>query len=446
MTSLMSSARNDIVPISPLLRVLCLSDSDTRMKWTVAVAKAIESSAVRAPGASATARTGVEVEVASIEDGALPSPRQVEENALVGAHRTVSVDDFDVLLAESFDVIVVNTVGSRLHLLTDGLRRRGEDERRPIVITGYAGVVYEKHVEGALWRSSADIVACNSTSDLERFRRLYARLGLDPDVLVGAGYAVSAETDGGSVTPLRSGGISTITFAVQPDVPRTLVERRYLLERLAGYARTHPERSIVVKLRARPDEATTHHERHHYQAVFERYVVDRPPNLSFEYGMMADVLRRTDLLVTVSSTAAMEAIAAGRRAAIVSDLGVREDLGNHFFAESGLLRSIDELMVDDLPEVDPAWLEANGLGRNDSISNVIDRLARLLAEGPGPVPEAFYSVSRTPYEVARMERLVGPSSVVADASRRSALKHLARRVVDGPLRSAHHRLERWIAS
>ena len=241
MTSLVSTDRDDVVPMSSLLRVLCLSDSDTRMKWTVAVAKAIESGAVMVPGAPATAPTGVEVEVASIEDGALPSLRQLEENALVGAHRTVSVGDFDALLSESFDVIVVNTVGSRLYLLTEGLRRRRTPGRRPIVITGYAGVVYEKHVEGALWRSSADIVACNSTADLARFRRLYAKLGLNPDVLVGAGYAVSAETEGGAVTPLRSGGISTVTFAVQPDVPRSLVERRYLLERLAGYARHTPD-------------------------------------------------------------------------------------------------------------------------------------------------------------------------------------------------------------
>jgi hypothetical protein len=416
------------------------------MKWTMRVADAL-----RRTLAPSSIDDSVLVDVASIEGGAVPSQRQLDENAVIGAHRTVPLDALSDLIAEEFDVIICNTVGSRLWQLTELIRARdrsvgtnGALRRRPVVVTGYAGVVYEKHTEGALWRASADVVCCNSLDDFLRFERLYRSLGLDSSVLVRSGLAVADAGWSAASRELRTGAAQTLTFAVQPDVPKALRERRYLLERLVSLARSDPKRNVIVKLRSRPDEHTTHRERHHYQELFERYFVDRPPNLSFEYGLMSEVLERTDVLVTVSSTAALEAIAAGRRAAILTDVGVREGLGNHFFADSGLLRSIDELAAGDIPDVDVAWLERNGFAPEDSLDNVVCRVRELLESGPGPVPSAFYSTLRTPHLLEHLA-LASPPSASADGRRRSNWARVGlARLVRGPIRRAYRRFDRWV--
>ncbi|WP_444547752.1 DUF6716 putative glycosyltransferase, partial [Streptomyces fradiae] len=72
------------------------------------------------------------------------------------------------------------------------------------------------------------------------------------------------------------------------------------------------------------------------------------------YGNMGRVLDVTDLLVTVSSTAALEALHRGVPTAVLTDLGVREALGNHHFIGSGLLTSWDRLDAGDEPVPDPA--------------------------------------------------------------------------------------------
>ena len=74
----------------------------------------------------------------------------------------------------------------------------------------------------------------------------------------------------------------------------------------------------------------------------------RPPNFSIDYTPISDRLDDLDLMLTVSSTAALEAVGAGVRTAFIADLDVREQLGNHIFLSSGLLRTFDQLEIDDV--------------------------------------------------------------------------------------------------
>ena len=76
---------------------------------------------------------------------------------------------------------------------------------------------------------------------------------------------------------------------------------------------------------------------------------------------MSEVLEDADLLVTVSSTAAMEAWARQIPVGILTDVGVGETLGNHHFVASGALTSMRELADDVLPVADEAWLIRSGL-------------------------------------------------------------------------------------
>ena len=57
-----------------------------------------------------------------------------------------------------------------LHGLDQWRERCGPGRaKRPVVVTGYVGVVYEKLADGLLLRHGADLVLANSRQDADRF-------------------------------------------------------------------------------------------------------------------------------------------------------------------------------------------------------------------------------------------------------------------------------------
>ena len=132
-------------------------------------------------------------------------------------------------------------VGGGVQAMLHGLRRVWEDRpRRPVVVTGYVGVVYEKLTDGLLLRHGADLVLANSRQDAERFRAVYEGVGAD----AGAVTEVALPFLGGA---RHTGGHTpyTVVFAAQPSVPDTRADRMYLLNRLVEHARSHPERGAA---------------------------------------------------------------------------------------------------------------------------------------------------------------------------------------------------------
>lgn len=67
-------------------------------------------------------------------------------------------------------MVVLALVGGAVQAMLHGLATLG---RRPVVVTGYVGVVYEKLADGLLLRHGADVVLANSRHDAERFRAVY---------------------------------------------------------------------------------------------------------------------------------------------------------------------------------------------------------------------------------------------------------------------------------
>jgi hypothetical protein len=260
------------------------------------------------------------------------------------------------------------------------------------VVTGYVGVVYEKLADGLLLRHGADLVLANSRQDAERFRAVYEGVGADASAVTevalpflgGAAYAGPPEPPTGEE---RAGRPYTVVFAAQPSVPAGRKERAYLLDRLVRHARRHPEREVLLKLRSRPGEHTTHIEELPYQKLAQR--IDLPPNLRLVYGHMGEVLDRTDLLVTVSSTAALESLHRRIPTVVLTDLGVREVLGNHHFTGSGCLASWDQLDAGHRPEPDASWVARQGVAADGSYATAFDaareRIAKLLGR-PGGLP------------------------------------------------------------
>ncbi|MFI1027865.1 DUF6716 putative glycosyltransferase [Streptomyces sp. NPDC020951] len=372
------------------LRIAVLADSDTRWKWGALTAGRI---------APDRAQAGPVLDGFLLRGRATPTARQLTEVGVrADSLREVTAVEFLRAMgeegAEPYDVLVLALVGGGVQAMLHGLRRVWEDrERRPVVVTGYVGVVYEKLADGLLLRHGADLVLANSRQDAERFRAVFEGVGADASAVTevalpflgGAPYT-------GEHDPY------TVVFAAQPSVPENRRDRTYLLERLVRHARLHPEREVLLKLRSRPGEHTTHIEELPYQKLAQK--LDAPANFRLVYGNMGEVLDRTDLMVTVSSTAALESLHRRIPTVVLTDLGVREALGNHHFVGSGCLSSWDRLDAGHRPVPDEEWVARQGVaagggpagaGTYDRAFDAArERIAKLLDRPAGLAPLAPY--------------------------------------------------------
>ncbi|MFA7766833.1 DUF6716 putative glycosyltransferase [Streptomyces sp. NRRL S-448] len=327
-------------------RVAVLADSDTRWKWGALTARRL------VPDHQLTGFL--------LRGRATPTARQLGEVG-VRADRLSEVTCAEFLAEiehERYDVIVLALVGGAVQAVLHGARALWPaPARRPVLVTGYVGVVYEKLADGLLLRHGADLVLANSRHDAQRFRAVYEGVGADAAAVTETALPFL----GGAPYEPAGSRAHTVVFAVQPSVPDSRADRAYLLERAAGHARLHPDRDVLIKLRSKPGEHTTHLEEQPYQRLAERLPGGLPANCRLVYGNMGEVLDGADLLVTVSSTAALESLHRSIPTAILTDLGIREALGNHHFLGSGCLASWDQIDSGLLPTGDPVWLAAQGV-------------------------------------------------------------------------------------
>jgi hypothetical protein len=256
----------------------------------------------------------------------------------------------------------------------------------PITITGWVGVIIEKITAGYLERYATDIVAVNSRSDLATFDVAARSLQLPTDNLLLCGL------------PLLSGEhreapvdapIKTVMFADQPTVPQTRGDRLYAYQRLMAYAQAHPDRQVVLKPRHRIGEDTFHRMRFHPEVLLSG--VRKPANFSIDYTPISERLTNLDLMVTISSTAALEAVGAGVRTAFVADLDVREQLGNHIFLGSGLLRTFDQLERDDVGVPAPPWIDDYFFDTQGvtPVEQIVERALDLMSRADRGQPQAW---------------------------------------------------------
>jgi hypothetical protein len=255
--------------------------------------------------------------------------------------RSMTVDVVALVIQGSF-------VSKFCHQLHDLAQRTGGTA--PVTVAGWVGVIIHEITAGFLDRFAVDLVAVNSRSDLRTFTHVCAGLGLPTDNLVLSGLPLLSE-----YRPAPAGGpIRTVLYADQPTMPSALKDRLFVYQQLIAYAERHPDRTVVLKPRHRIEEGTIHRMKHHPEVVLDG--ISRPANFVIDYTPISERLTDLDLMLALSSTAALEAVGAGVRTAFIADLGVREPLGNHIFVDSGLLRTFQQLAEDDIGTPNPAWV------------------------------------------------------------------------------------------
>lgn len=408
------------------MTIVVLADTDSRWKWGLLTALQLF------PGSPVTGML-----LASAHG---PSPRQLADSGVAQQPTPVeSVPDF--LEAEELadaDAVVLALPGGGVQAVLHGLARRWPRRgRRPLVVSGYVGVVYEKHVEGLLMRSGSDVILANSSADADVFRGLLAGAGADPEVVVPTVLPFLG-TPGSARTP---GVPFTVTFAAQPGVPGARADRELVVRRLIRHAALHHEREVLLKVRTRLGEHSTHREDHPYQVLGARIGVPRPANLHVVHGNMGDVLDRTDLLVTVSSTAAVEAMHRGIPTGILTDFGIRERLGNHYFIGSGCLTGFGDLDAGALPMADADWARAHGIGPGAAVERARLRLAELLDRDTRPPLRPFYTMDNAagmlPGLLGRYGLTGHGHALEADDDRLGDLQVAVRSVVSRAARTAY---------
>ncbi|MFC7307319.1 DUF6716 putative glycosyltransferase [Streptomyces monticola] len=383
-------------------RVAVLADSDTRWKWGSLTANRLVSDVV-AEGSSDFQLDGY-----LLRGRATPTPRQLEEVGVrADSLREVTAVEFLHAMERAgegggedagYDIVVLALVGGAVQALLHGLARVWQDRpQRPVVVTGYVGVVYEKLADGLLLRHGADLVLANSRQDAERFRSVYEGVGATADAVVECALPFLGGAPYRPDDPHRPDHPYTVVFAAQPSVPESRTDRAYLLRRMAEHARRHPDREVLIKLRSKPGEHTTHLEEFPYQKLAQK--AELPPNCRLVYGHMGEVLDRTDLLVTVSSTAALESLHRRIPTAVLTDLGVREALGNHHFIGSGCLASWDRLDAGHVPDPDENWLARQGVAADGAYERAYDEArARVAALRKSELPPLapYYTPTTAP--------------------------------------------------
>ena len=230
-------------------------------------------------------------------------------------------------------------------------------ERRPVLVSAYPGILFRHQLEGMMDRSGVDLLCLNAEIDADLYRQACAAIGLDAGNAEVTGLPILWPLEPRLQVPERA----SIVFFEQPSVPDNPIQRKYLCRRLAELAKAWPDHPVIFKPRTSSVEATLHR---HHGAMASRIakLSRRLPNLRISYKPSLTLLKQCGCAITVSSTAAMEAMALGVSTRIVADLGVNESLGNHYFVASGALADFEAIIEDPFtPCHRQPWLESHGL-------------------------------------------------------------------------------------
>ncbi len=251
------------------------------------------------------------------------------------------------------DVVLVATRGPQARVI---LRDLAHLDPRPVLVTGLPGISIPATRKALYFRHQADLFVLHSHREVREFRALAARNGWNREVALASlpfasvDRAVSARTSTGT----------DLVFAVQSVVPPLPDDRRRIARMLLAAAEASPDRRVVVKVRAVAGERQTHDEAHPIPdlIVEEAAAAGRPvpANLVVSGVSMSIALDTAEGLVTVSSTAAIEAIARTIPVIALDVFGVSDALINPVFTGSGLFGDEEDVIGRRFRHPSPRWL------------------------------------------------------------------------------------------
>lgn len=395
--------------------MIAVAESDSFLKWSVSLLGQLpEGTRTEVVVACSPARPSASQRIAALSgtayadhDPEVLSPGQLQ--------RRVERDHPDAVL--------LALTGPSVHAYSEALSRCSH---RPVLLTGIPGIAIPARRRAWGYRGAIDLWVVHSKREAEEYdqvRRqmeMTGRLGLatipflasptdivpDQELVPAAEEPGSSVADrafenspsselaaGTSVEPLHAKaapGRNRVLFATQGKVPRVKKDRILILQSLAKLAANRPDLDVVVKTRGEIGEFHTHHEPYHYAALWQELVaageVHAPDALSFAAGSMAEQLANAVALVTVSSTAVLEAMALDIPVLLIDEFGISENLINQVFVGSGVMGGLDELERGDFRHPETWWLADNYFHpkRENSWIGILDELVEQARAGKLP--------------------------------------------------------------
>ncbi|MDO5498784.1 MAG: hypothetical protein Q4F67_03780 [Propionibacteriaceae bacterium] len=320
------------------MRLLTLSDSDSYLKWAVALTAATPS--------------GWAVRHLVLDNVIAPSPAQVEavQRDYPGRpiRRVAGAALARTVRRLAPEVVLVAGTGPAVEAVVDLLRWGGVlGADRPVLATGLPGISFPANELAAHHRRAFDLMILHSHRERADYAEVIARLGRGPALALARLPFLAS-------TPVVRPGGREVVFAAQSLVPPHAGQRRAVLGALAELP---TGLTPVVKVRALAGERQAHNEALPYAGLWAQMEQRRP--IEFRAGSMAGALRDAAGFATVSSTAALEALAAGVPCLVIDEFGVSGELINTVFEGSGLLGGLDRLAAGDFARPRSHWLQAN---------------------------------------------------------------------------------------
>lgn len=343
-------------------RVLAIADSDSYLKWAASTLDAL-------PGAW-------QRELVVINNPVAPSADQARSAAGPGtAVRHLTWRGLNRHLRDTApDVLLLGCTGPVVREIVRSPACRTAD--RPVLVTGLPGVSVPATERACEFRAGCDLFVVHSRRERAEFTALAEELGVPHRFAL----ATLPFLPRRSVRPDPQTG-PDVVLAAQAKVP---VERADRVAVLAAMAAVPDGLRPVIKLRARPGEEQTHREQWAYPDLADDCA--DAGRLNWSTGSMEVALATAAALVTVSSTAVLEAIAMDLPALVIDDFGVSAEMINIVFADSGLLGSLADLRAGDFRTVDPGWKRDNYFHDRAENTVVADLEALLAVRSTLPVP------------------------------------------------------------
>lgn len=359
---------------SGALRVIAIADADSFVKWSASLLGSVP---------------GIRPHLLLVET---PLTASVEQQRTALAGTGMLSDDVTRLAfarvgawleGQRPDVVLLAGRGPFVRLMGRAIDALAQ---RPVVVAGLPGMAVPAQRGALEYRRNADLLIVHSHREERAFAELGRRIGVQvPTALATLPFARSrsrmlaadrvrvlasdsARPTGALVAerpalpdgaegprPVRMPA-TDIVFAAQALVPVEREQRAEIAATLVRAAEADATRRVVVKLRSRPGESETHLERDRYLDLLPSRL---PDNLVVSYGSMAQALATAAGLVTVSSTAAVEAVAMGVPVIALDSFGVSKSLLNTVFVGSGLLGGRSEVVAGRFRHPHPVWLRDN---------------------------------------------------------------------------------------
>lgn len=320
---------------APSVRLVVLADSDSYVKWGAALAGTLppewdrELLVVDTPMVVSDAQLATALAGSGIEAVSRITLREIAPR----------------LAAAPPDAVLIATPGPIARVLT---RLVADLAPRPVVVSGLPGISIPTTRKALLYRRQADLVVLHSHREIREFGRLARAKSWDHRFGLATLPFVSRRPAHGT----------DLVFAAQAIVPAPREDRILVARMLRDAALADPARRVVIKVRALPGENQTHPEQDGYPDLVAS-LGPVPGNLVVSAAPMASALDTAEGLVTVSSTAAIEALARRIPVIALDTFGVRRSLINPVFVGSGLFGSRDDVVARVYRHPDPGWLDDN---------------------------------------------------------------------------------------